>query len=246
MKRLGLIGYPLSHSFSRQYFRDKFQKEGIKDWAYDLYPLEDIRRLPGLISSLPALCGLNVTIPHKIAVLDYMDELDPAAAAIGAVNTILITGSHLKGYNTDAWGFDESLKPLLRKEDKRALILGNGGATKAVKYVLERLGIICAVVSRQENKGMMYDDIDREIMETHSLIINTTPLGMFPETGKAPLIPYQYLDDNHLLYDLIYNPAETLFLKYGRGTGSRVKNGLEMLHLQAEKAWSIWTNHQPV
>lgn len=246
MKKLGLIGYPLEHSFSKKYFTRKFKEEGLKDWKYELYPLVEIKKLPELLENIPELIGLNVTIPHKVAVIPLLDELDEEALKVGSVNTIKILNNsttgrkYLKGYNTDISGFEKSLVPLLKEHHKNALILGTGGAAKSVKYVLQKLGIEYDLVSRSDVFDYRYEDLNKRVMEEHSLIINTTPLGMHPETDKCPPIPFKYITKKHLLYDLIYNPEETLFLKRGKQQGAAIKNGLEMLYLQAEKSWEIW------
>ena len=259
MKKFGLIGYPLGHSFSKKYFCEKFEREGLTDHSYELYPLENISDIEALISSNPELCGLNVTIPHKIGVMYYLNKITPEAKAIDAVNCIKIikqkpvesffTGEftpmkvRLEGYNTDAWGFKQSLKPLLKKHHNKALILGSGGGSRAVAYVLSKLNIDFKLVSRRSiRKQISYTEIDKSLMEEYLLIINTTPLGMVPDVETCPEIPYQYLTDKHLLYDLVYNPAETEFLKRGKEKGATIKNGEEMLHLQAEKAWEIWNS----
>jgi shikimate dehydrogenase len=249
LHQYGLIGYPLSHSFSKKYFSEKFAREGIEDCSYELFPLEDISGLPELIAAHPDLRGLNVTIPHKETVLPYLDELSPGARAVGAVNTIRIDEGKLTGHNTDVFGFGQSLERFLAQEEigtelwpaLRALVLGTGGAAKAVAFVLSEMGIPFKTVSRDNAKGnLTYDDLDRKIMEDHRLIINTTPLGMTPNIDFFPNISYHYLDNRHLLFDLVYNPEETLFLKKGRERGTATKNGLEMLILQAEEAWRIW------
>lgn len=242
MKQLGLIGYPLSHSFSKEYFRRKFEQEDIHGYEYDLFPLKDIRQLPALLREQPQLAGLNVTIPHKVAVMSFLHHLDPGAAAIGAVNTIQIRDGILSGYNTDAWGFETSLRPLLRSWHTKALILGTGGASKAVEYVLRQLGIRPLFVSRNPQEGQIsYGQLSASLIGDHTLIVNTTPLGTFPRVEQYPDIPYETLTERHLLYDLVYNPAETLFLKKGKEKGAALINGMEMLRLQAEKAWEIWT-----
>jgi len=257
MKKFGLIGYPLKHSFSKQYFNDKFEREGLKDYHYELLPLQNISDLPALLKQQPELCGLNVTIPHKIGVMFYLDKISPEAKEIDAVNCIKIVKSNpvesffsgemcmkkvqLEGYNTDVYGFEESLKPLLKKHHTKALVLGNGGAARAVFYVLKKLGIDYEVVSRRANaKQLSYEQLDKEIVEAHTLIINTTPLGTYPKVDEKPEIPYEYIGSKHLLYDLVYNPEETAFLKEGKERGAKIKNGLDMLHLQAEKNWEIW------
>jgi shikimate dehydrogenase len=247
MHRLGLIGYPLEHSFSKKYFSDKFSRLHINDWEYELYPLQEISELRKLLVETPGLTGLNVTIPYKISVMPLLDEVDETARAAGAVNTISITQRQnrqcMKGYNTDVYGFEQSLLPLLRPYDKKALILGSGGASKAVEYVLKKLGIVSQIVSRSPEKGQLsYQEIDDRLINENTIIINTTPLGMYPDVNTTPAIPYPSIGTRHLLYDLIYNPETTIFLQKGIQAGARVKNGLEMLQLQAEKAWQIWTH----
>ncbi|MGK0363782.1 MAG: shikimate dehydrogenase [Saprospiraceae bacterium] len=246
MNQYGLIGYPLSHSFSKKYFSDKFELEGIENHSYSLFPLERIDDLTMLLESLSDLKGLNVTIPYKEYVLDFLDEIDDAAANIGAVNTIRITAGKLKGYNTDVYGFEISLLKLLgNAKIENALILGTGGAAKACAYVLKKLKIPFKYVSRRKKKEQLtYSDLSREVIDTHQLIINTTPLGMSPKVHSCPDIPYYNLSAKHYLYDLVYNPEESEFLKRGKERGVAIKNGLEMLHLQAEKAWEIWNTPQ--
>lgn len=242
MQLYGLIGFPLGHSFSKGYFTAKFEKEHIENSTYENFPLPDINGFPELVRSLPDLKGLNVTIPHKTAVVPFLDELDPAAKAIGAVNTIRNEGGRLIGYNTDTIGFRESLEVLLQPHHRHALVLGTGGASKAVEYTLRQLGIEYRLVSRnpQGPDDLRYDQIDAAILEKYTLLINTTPLGMHPATDTAPPLPYEYLDARHFLYDLVYNPAKTLFLHKGEAQGAAIKNGHEMLVLQAEAAWKIW------
>ncbi|WP_158798684.1 shikimate dehydrogenase [Pedobacter sp. L105] len=245
MRTFGLIGYPLTHSFSKKYFTEQFERDGTADCAYELFPLEDIKSLLPLISENHSLNGLNVTIPHKVNVLHFLDELDDAARKIGAVNCIAIRKDGdrtiLKGYNTDAYGFEESLKPYLKEHHTKALILGDGGAAKAVKYALDQLNIdYLSVVRTAAPHAIVYDEISDELMSTHQLIINTTPLGTFPKVEAAPAIPYRLLTGQHLAYDLVYNPEETAFLKRAKAQGAIIKNGLEMLHLQADRSWTIW------
>ncbi len=257
MKKFGLIGFPLSHSFSKEYFTKKFTEEGLADHVYELFPLPNISGLEDLIRSQPDLCGLNVTIPHKIGVMYYLTKVDEAAREIDAVNCIKIVNNRpveaffsgelssmnvsLYGYNTDAYGFEKSLVPLLQKHHKKALVLGNGGATRAVVYVLKKLGIDFSIVSRKPiRQQLTYEQVTPKLLHDHTLIVNTTPLGMVPDIDRCPDLPYEALGASHLLYDLIYNPEETLFLKKGREQGAATKNGLEMLYLQAEKSWEIW------
>ncbi len=245
MRTYGLIGYPLGHSFSRKFFTEKFLRENLQE-QYLNFELDDIALLPGIIGAHPELAGLNVTIPYKEKVLPYLGRLDPVSTAIGAVNTIRIIrnqeGILLEGYNSDVYGFSESLKPLLKTFHRKALVLGTGGASKAVTFALDRLGIEWLQVSRN-NIGMKcisYDDLDLQTIRQHPIIINTTPLGTFPDTGTYPLIPYNIITQEHLLYDLVYNPAESLFLKYGKEQGAAIKNGYEMLELQALMSYDIW------
>jgi shikimate dehydrogenase len=243
MKVYGLIGYPLSHSFSKGFFAEKFTKENIKDCIYDNFPLPTIKELTSLIKNQSELCGLNVTIPYKQAVIPYLDELSPAAAQIKAVNCIRFIDGVKTGFNTDAIGFRRSLEPLLKSHHTNALILGTGGAAKAVQYVFEALNIPYKLVSRKASPGAVtYDQLDADVMEENTIIINTTPLGMYPNEDAAPEIPYQFLSSKHLLYDLIYNPATTSFLQQGKDKGATVKNGHEMLILQAEASWEIWND----
>lgn len=241
MKQYGLIGKSLSHSFSKNYFEQKFEKEGITDANYSLFELAKIKDFQGLIEN-ENLSGLNVTIPYKEAIIPYLSELDEEANAIGAVNTIQFTKSGLKGYNTDIIGFRNSIKPFLENIHTRALILGTGGASKAVAYALEQLGIKILYVSRTpkgENQ-INYEDVNHYVMKHHLLIINTTPIGTFPNIGEAPEIPYEYLTDQHFLYDLVYNPSETQFLKHAKTAGAIAVNGDQMLKIQAEEAWKVW------
>lgn len=246
MKKFGLIGFPLSHSFSKKYYDAKIERLQLADIGYDLYPIPAITEFPGLIESDPLLMGINVTIPYKIAVMDYLDHLSPEAEAIAAVNCIRIERTKgrkpiLTGYNTDVHGFSESLKPLLRTQHTTALILGNGGAAKAVAFALGQLGIDYVIVSRSPKEGQLtYTQLDATIVGNHALIINTTPLGTYPNVNDCPAIPYQLLDERHLLYDLVYNPSETEFLNRGKARGATIKNGLEMLELQAERNWDLW------
>ena len=246
MRLFGLIGYPISHSFSAKYFEKKFSDENISDSEYQLFPLEDISLLPQLISSQPDLKGFNITIPHKVAILPYLDLISEAAKAVGAVNCVKIerseSGIKLAGHNTDTYGFRESLVPLLKPFHRKALVLGTGGASKAICYMLKELGIGYTLVSRESGNATIlnYSQLTESIMSANLLIINTTPVGMYPNTDKFPDIPYQFLSRMHLLYDLIYNPYETTFMLKGRNAGAEVKNGSQMFELQAEKSWEIW------
>ncbi|NLR81837.1 shikimate dehydrogenase family protein [Chitinophaga eiseniae] len=241
MKMYGLIGYPLSHSFSKGFFKEKFEKENITGCQYENYPIPGITEFTTLLEEHPQLQGLNVTIPYKEVVIPFLDELSDAAARIGAVNCIHFNGGKKTGYNTDVIGFTKSLQPLLQPHHTQALVLGTGGAAKAIMYALEQLGITYTIVSRRpENGAIAYEALDQATMEAHTVIVNTTPLGMYPKVDTFPEIPYQYLSSRHLLYDLVYNPAETAFLQKGAAQGATIKNGHEMLILQAEASWEIW------
>ena len=243
MRQFGLIGYPLSHSFSKGYFAEKFKNENITDAQYDTFPLENIHLIEQLFNQKSNLFGLNVTIPYKQQVIPFLDSLEEAAAKIGAVNTIKFIDGKKIGYNSDVYGFEMSLKPLLKKHHNFALILGTGGASKAVEYVLEQLNINFQYVSRTKSEQTItYHEIDEHLMKKATVIINTSPIGMYPNIDIAPEIPYQFISEQHLLYDLVYNPEVTLFLKNGIEKGAITKNGLEMLHLQAERSWEIWNS----
>jgi shikimate dehydrogenase len=242
MKQFGLIGYPLGHSFSKKYFEEKFAKEHLQGCSFELFSIEKIEAFTDIISNNKSLKGLAVTIPHKEAIMPLLTEISDAAKAIGAVNCIKIKDGKTIGYNTDVIGFEKSLLPLLQPHHTKALVLGTGGASKAVQYVLKKLGISFLLVSRnRSNETITYDDISAEIIETHSLIVNTTPLGMSPNEDGFADIPYELLSPKHLLYDLIYKPKKTMFLKKGEEQGCVIKNGFEMLVLQAEENWKIWT-----
>ena len=233
----GIIGYPLTHSFSPAYFRKKFAEEHI-DAVYDPFSLSTIADFP---VTHPVIAGLSVTIPYKEIIIPYLDELDAAAANIGAVNCIAITKGVKKGYNTDVAGFEQSLVPLLQPQHTHALILGTGGSSKAVSWVLKQLGIPFLKVSRKSANGQLtYEQLNKDIIAENKLIINTTPLGQYPVTAAAAPIPYEGICPGHLLFDLVYNPEETKFLSLGKSRGAAIKNGFEMLHLQADAAWEIW------
>lgn len=246
MQKYGLIGYPLKHSFSIGYFNEKFRSEGI-DAEYVNFEIPAINDFRKIIEENPNLCGLNVTIPYKEQVIPFLDSLDPDTAKIGAVNVIKIIRQkgkvRLVGYNSDIIGFTQSIQPLLRPTHKKALILGTGGASKAVFHGLNNLGIESTFVSRthDQNGVLVYDELTPEIMAEHTIIVNCTPVGMYPKVDFCPNIPYKCLTPNHLLYDLLYNPNITLFMKKGEEHGADTKNGLEMLLLQAFAAWEIWT-----
>ena len=242
MRRFGLIGYPLGHSFSEKYFNDKFKAEGITDATYQLFELPTISQFPELIAGQPDLKGLNVTIPHKESVIPYLNALDPVAARIGAVNVLKFTPAGIIGYNSDYQGFMQALQQFYPVSSfAQALILGTGGASKAVQAALDHLRIPFQVVSRNPAPNVLtYGELNEEIMAASTLIVNTTPLGTYPETKAAPDIPYHFLSSRHYLFDLVYNPAETLFMKKGQAAGANVTNGYAMLCLQAEAAWQIW------
>lgn len=240
MRKFGLIGFPLTHSFSPNYFAKKFEVEGIHDAKYELFPLEDISNFPDLLQAIGPWNGLNVTIPHKESILAFIDDLTPEAKAIGAVNCLKPTPRGIIGHNTDYIGFIDSIRPLLKAHDKKALILGTGGASKAVLYGLNSLGIDCTFVSRSEPNTTRYTELNEIIMEEHSILVNTTPLGTFPNVESCPAVPFEYINSNHLIYDLVYNPSVTTLMTRGLDKGARVVNGLNMLHIQAEKAWQFW------
>jgi shikimate dehydrogenase len=252
MKQLGLIGYPLGHSFSKKYFTEKFDNQGISaDWQYDLFSIDSIQKLPEILrGGKKKLIGLNVTIPYKTAVLPFLDAIDAEAAAIGAVNCIKISWNenkeqpHLTGYNTDVFGFEKSLLDLLGgsvPEGLKGLILGTGGAAKAVAYVLTKHKISFKYVSRTGSDDVLgYNDLDKNTMETHRLIVNSTPLGMAPNTEGVSPLPFEFIDNQHFIFDLIYNPEKTRLMSLAELHGAKVKNGLEMLIEQAEQGWRIW------
>lgn len=246
MRQFGLIGNPLGHSFSASYFGKKFKEEGI-DAQYSNFPLERLSDFESLLNSEPGLSGLNVTVPYKQQIIPYLDSLSPTAEAIGAVNTISIIRREdqleLKGDNTDVVGFRQSLEEHLESHHKSALVLGTGGSSKAVVHVLEELGIGITMVSRTSgNKRITYEELDSEVVGNTTLIVNTSPLGMYPNVETYPHIPYQALTSRHLLFDLVYNPERTEFLSRGEKQGARVANGLDMLIFQAEASWEIWNS----
>ncbi|MEO8588103.1 MAG: shikimate dehydrogenase [Flavobacteriales bacterium] len=241
MQRFGLIGRPLSHSFSQRYFTEKFKREGLADHRYDPFELDAVEELPLLLRDTPDLVGLNVTIPFKRSVIPLLDAVDPLASAVGAVNTIAIRDGRTTGYNTDVEGFRSTLLPLLKGKKPRAIVLGSGGASRAVVCVLKELGIRFRVVSRSRERGdLTWDLLDPIIVSVCPLIINTTPLGMFPDVEGRPELPYEAIGARHILIDLVYNPEETAFLREGRLRGANTTNGLHMLEAQAEASWRIW------
>lgn len=246
MKTFGLIGKKLSHSFSQRYFTKKFAQLGLSDNHYMNYELSSIEELPELIKNVKPI-GLNVTIPYKEEVLAYVDELSKEAQEVKAVNTLQIKWIEGKpkliGHNTDVFGFHQSIKPFFEGHHEKALILGTGGASKAVAYVLSNLGVQITYVSRHPKPGQLnYNEINEYVMAFHPMIINTTPVGMYPNVDEKVNIPYEFLTEKHFLIDLIYNPEETQFLKEGKARGAKTLNGLTMLHQQAEKAWEIWNS----
>lgn len=242
MKRYGLIGYPLSHSFSKRFFEEKFQREGITDCAYELFSIPSIDELSRVLAAHADLKGLNVTIPYKQLVLPYLGDVSHLPERLLACNCIRIEGGVLTGYNTDVIGFEKSFTPQLQPHHTKALLLGSGGAAAAVAYVLRKLGIAYKIVSRTGGAGeaLTYNQLDESIIAAHTVIINTTPLGMYPLVDQAPPLPYNALTSKHYLFDLHYNPARTLFLQYGEERGAAIKNGYEMLVIQAEESWRIW------
>lgn len=244
MNKLGLIGFPLSHSFSPTYFAKKFKEQNISDWQYDAYPIPSIQNFQKLWKD-ESLMGLNVTIPYKQLVIPFLDRLDESASAIGAVNTVKREGTELVGYNTDIFGFEYSVKELIGKNSiNNALILGTGGASKAVKFVLGKLvENEVKFVSRSKKKGdFTYEELTEKVLSNHQLIVNTTPLGTYPNINSAPDLNYNHINSHHYLFDLVYNPPKTLFLEKGEKRGAKTMNGLLMLHQQAEKSWDIWTS----
>jgi shikimate dehydrogenase len=272
VRLFGLIGYPLTHSFSERYFADKFRNENITDADYRNFPLEKIEQLPELLKAHPDLHGFNVTIPYKEAILPFLTEIDSTAKEIGAVNTVVCQTSatlsltnnkesnlsktnevacRLKGYNTDVYGFRQSIKPFLASHHERALILGTGGASKAVEYVLRSIGVECVFVSRSDSAKtdsasnrtiLRYSDLNEHVMAMCKFIVNCSPVGTFPNVNDAPEIPYEYITKDHFLYDLVYNPSETEFLRRGKERGAMIQNGYDMLKFQAEKAWEIFNS----
>lgn len=244
MRLFGLIGYPLSHSFSKKYFTEKFEREGLTDCTFKNFSFESIADFPVLIANNPGLSGIAVTIPHKRSVLQFVDDVAGIPEGLTACNCIKIINSKLYGFNTDHIGFEKSILPLLQPHHQHALVLGNGGATAAIIFVLEGLGISYDVVSRKLHNGstVTYKELDENMIRESNVIINTTPLGMYPAIETCPAIPYQYISSKHLLYDLTYNPVKTLFLRKGEEQGATIKNGEEMLILQAEENWRIWNS----
>ncbi len=247
MRLFGLIGYPLEHTFSPSYFAKKFEKEGIGDCDYKAFPLAALDELNSLLGKYPELEGLNVTKPYKEMVLNYLNSVEGKAYNIGAVNTIKIkflgNGHYLKGFNTDIAGFQQSIRPFLSKEHKHALILGSGGASKAVQFVLEELGITYKLISRNPGENRItYEELTESQVRDSKFIINTTPIGTHPRTNEIAPIPFDAIGTGHFFYDLVYNPPETLMMEKARNRGAKVKNGHQMLELQAEESWRIWND----
>lgn len=247
MRLFGVIGYPLEHTFSPSYFAKKFETEDLNDCDYKAFPLAALDELTNLLGKYPELEGLNVTKPYKQLVLNYLNSVEGKAYNIGAVNTIKIkyleNGPYLKGFNTDIDGFKQSLVPFLNQDHKHALILGSGGASKAVQFVLEALGITFKLISRNPGEfRITYEELSESQVRDSKLIINTTPIGTYPRADEAPPLPYDALGPGHLVYDLVYNPPETLLMQKAKASGAQVKNGLEMLELQAEESWRIWND----
>ncbi len=243
MRQFGLIGYPLSHSFSKKYFTQKFVAEGIHNCSYELYPIASINEFPNLLQQVKDLEGINVTIPYKEAVLPFLHEQSAAVQEIGACNCIKIIDGRLTGYNTDVTGFQQSIEPFLQAHHQHALILGTGGAAKAVAWVLKQLGISFQYVSRKKTAGSLcYEDLTENLMQDVQLLINTTPLGMQPNVLDKPSLPYHCINNRFLCYDLIYNPEKTAFLQLAEAQGAVIKNGADMLLIQAEESWKIWNN----
>jgi shikimate dehydrogenase len=249
MRQFGLIGYPLGHSFSRKYFTEKFALEKISDCTYENFPIRHIGEFPDLIRENPELCGLNVTIPYKTEILRYIDVSEPAISEIGAANVLKIRRTEGKiqiyGYNSDVVGIRDSIKPFFTEKTGNALVLGTGGSSRAVCYTLKEMGFEVTLVSRNRKPGVLgYSEISPVILGRTDLIVNTTPLGMFPETSTKPDMNYKLLDERHILFDLVYNPEMTSFLRLGKEQGCRIITGLKMLYSQADRSWEIWNDPQ--
>lgn len=250
MREFGLIGYPLGHAYSQKYFEEKFKGLGIDDAKYTLFPISEIHKITNIISSHKNLCGLNVTTPYKELVIPFLHDLDPIVIKLGTVNVIRIKRTEdsffLKGYNTDIFGLQRVIDKLLVPEGTKALILGSGGSGKTTSYVLEERGIPYTIVSRSPSnlQQITYNNLTEAVIKNHNLIINASPVGMYPKVNNCPSIPYQYITKDHICFDLVYNPAETLFLKKCADAGAKTVNGLEMLYEQADKAWEIWNSEK--
>lgn len=248
MRKFGLIGFPLGHSFSKKYFAEKFAKENITDCSYENFPIQNLNLLPELIAGDPEICGLNVTIPYKTDILKYIDESEPAINEIGAVNVLKIKRINgkirISGYNSDVTGIRDSILPVMNDRLKSALILGTGGSSRAVSYALKKLGLKVILVSRKRRPGIIgYEDITAELLKKTDLIVNTTPLGLFPNTSAKPEIDYSLLNKDHILFDLVYNPELTSFLEAGKERGCKIITGLKMLYSQADRSWEIWNDN---
>jgi shikimate dehydrogenase len=247
VRQFGLIGFPLSHSFSKGYFANYFSTENITDAQYENYPIETIDAFLDLWKNNPNLKGLNVTIPYKKAVIPFLQNPSTVVETIQACNCIRLYEGALYGYNTDVIGFEQSLLPFLKPHHQKALIFGTGGAAAAVEWVLQKMGIAYQFVSRKPAPGVLsYDSLDAGVIAAHSLLINTSPVGMYPQVEEAPSLPYEAITSKHHLYDLIYNPAETKFLALGARHGATIQNGLEMLHIQANASWDLWNSPRPI
>jgi len=249
MKTFGLIGHRLGYSFSRNFFTEKFKLENLPDHEYVNFELDSINEFQGIFDQGKNICGLNCTIPYKQQIMQFLDEIDTEATQVGAVNTVKITYNNGKrfliGFNTDIYGFEHSLRPLLEDKHKKALILGTGGASKAIKHILNKLHIdyVSATIEDQcFEKEIRYHQIDEQLLKETLIVIHATPIGTFPNVDQFPDIPYEYITSNHVCFDLVYNPEETMFLKKAKAQGAKSRNGLEMLHLQALKAWEIWNS----
>lgn len=244
--QFGIIGKPLSHSFSKSYFENKFRELGLNGYSYDLFEISSIEVIKTMLSEHKYLKGFNVTIPYKESIISFLDELAGDAKEISAVNCVKIIDGKLIGYNTDYYGFSQSIKPFLDTNHQRALILGTGGASKAVAYALKKVGVeiyfVTSSANKKTNNTFFYSELNEHVMKAFKLVVNTTPLGTFPNVEEAPALPYHLFTEQHLAYDLVYNPAETVFLKRAKEKGSIVVNGLSMLQLQAEKSWEIWND----
>lgn len=250
MREFGLIGYPLEHAFSHKYFAEKFKKEGINDAKYKLFSISEISKIKNIIVSHPKLIGLNVTTPYKELVIPYLDDIDQTILKLATVNTVKIIRDgekfHLKGFNTDIHGLNKTFDQLNLKSDAKALILGSGGSGKTIAFVLNNRGIETKNVSRNPSnlQQISYQKLNESIINEYKLIINASPVGMFPKVDNAPTIPYEFITEEHTCLDLVYNPAETLFLKKCKGNGAKILNGLTMLYEQADKSWEIWNNNE--
>jgi len=244
MRIFGLIGKTLTHSFSPTYFKNKFEKEHIIDAQYELFPLENIEEISALKNAQVNLCGLNVTIPYKESIIPFLDEISEQAQAIGAVNTIAcLPDGRWKGYNTDAFGFEKAIQTFVDLKTRKAIVLGTGGASKAVQYILAKHAVPFYLLSRNpkiKQNEIAYEDLNQAILEDHTLIINCTPLGTFPNINECPNIPFEFIGDKHFVFDLVYNPTETILMKKAKAAGAAVANGLSMLENQAEASWEIW------